>query len=50
MTGEIIGNLGSHSDSVESIAICKSEKTPFCVSCGMDTRINIYNIKENSLR
>jgi hypothetical protein len=40
MTGEIGGQLGSHADSVEGIAFCKTAL--FTVSCGIDNKINIY--------
>jgi len=46
MTGEIGGLLGSHADSVESLAFCKVAS--YTVSCGIDPNINIYF--ENSLR
>lgn len=47
MTGEVGGQLGEHSDSVESIAICKSEASQLCVTCGIDVHINIYDIKKD---
>lgn len=51
MTGEIGGVLAEHDDSVESIAFClKHEMAPYAVSCGMDTNIKIYNLKESKLR
>lgn len=51
LTGEIGGMLGEHNDSVESIAFClKFDHAPYAVSCGMDTNINIYNLKESKLR
>lgn len=49
-TGEIGGAMGIHADSVESIAFCENPATPYCVSCAIDTKINIYNVKESSLR
>uniref|UniRef100_A0A7S3IEQ6 Uncharacterized protein n=1 Tax=Strombidium inclinatum TaxID=197538 RepID=A0A7S3IEQ6_9SPIT len=49
-TGEIAGCLGQHGESVESIDFCPSDVMDFCVSVGMDTNINIYNIKEHKLR
>jgi len=49
-TGEIGGLLATHADSVESIAFCKNPANNFCVSCGMDTNINIYNVRDQSLR
>ncbi len=49
-TGEIGGAMGIHADSVESIAFCENSATPYCVSCAIDTKINIYNVKESSLR
>lgn len=35
---------------MESIAFCKGEGQPFCVSCGIDNNIFIYNMKEFRLR
>ena len=35
---------------MESIAFCKNDEAPFCVSCAIDSNINIYNIKENKIR
>lgn len=49
-TGEIHGVLGSHTDSVEAISFCLHPTTPFAVTCGMDTELHIYNLKENGLR
>ena len=49
-TGEVGGILGQHTDSVEGIAFCLHPTTPFCVTCGMDTELNIYNLKENVVR
>ena len=50
-TGECAGTLGSHVDSVESITFCKNDdSTPYCVSCGIDTNIHIYNLKEMKIR
>lgn len=45
-TGEVGGCLGTHADSVESITFCKAPEAPYCVSCAMETNINVYNIKE----
>ena len=50
LTGEVGGILGKHTDSVESIAFCLHPSTPYCVTCGMDSAINVYNMQENSLR
>jgi len=50
MTGEGGGLLGEHADSVEGIAFCVSEQAPYCVSCAMDTKIHVYNLKELKLR
>lgn len=32
-----------HADSVESVAFCGSEIAPYCVSCGLDSKLNIYD-------
>jgi WD40 repeat protein len=50
ITGQVGTILSTHAKSVESIAICENEDTPFAVSCGIDTIINIYSIKEMNLR
>ena len=50
LTGEVGGVYGMHSGSVEDIVFCKSEALPYCVSCAIDSNINIYNIKENKVR
>jgi WD40 repeat protein len=42
--------LAEHKDSVECITFCQNDAAPFAVSCGMDTTINIYNIKDLNLR
>lgn len=49
-TGEVGGIYGTHTGSVESIAFSSGEELPFCVSCAIDSVINIYNIKENTVR
>ena len=49
-TGETGGMLAEHKDSVECITFCQNDAAPFAVSCGMDTTINIYNIKDLNLR
>ena len=47
-TGEIIGLIGSHADSVESIAF--NRQLPICVSAGIDVNINIYDLNKAELR
>lgn len=47
-TGEVGGLLGDHQDSVE--AICFSKAQPLCVSAGIDTYINIYDLARTELR
>ena len=47
-TGEIGGLFGTHKDSVESIVMSKVQ--PICVSAGIDTTINIYDLNTMSLR
>lgn len=47
-TGEVGGLLGDHSDSVESI--CFSKHSPVCVSGGIDTHLNIYDLTRTELR
>lgn len=49
-TGEVGGVLGQHTDSVEGIAFCLHPSAPYCVTCGMDSEIHVYNMKENGLR
>ena len=48
MTGEVGGMIGDHTDSVESI--CFSKNYPVCVSAGIDTKINIYDLTRTELR
>lgn len=48
LTGEIGGLLGEHKDSVESIVFSKT--LPICVSAGIDTTINIYDLNKPELR
>lgn len=50
ITGEIGGKLGEHAGSVESFAFCKAPNSHFAVSCGIDSKINIYNVKDLKLR
>lgn len=47
-TGEVGGLLGDHADSVEAIAFSRSH--PICVSAGIDTKINIYDLNRTELR
>ena len=50
-TGQLIGILPSpHSSSVESIAFCLDEQAPYCVSAGLDSKMNIYDVSTKSLR
>lgn len=54
-TGEIGGLFPHpHSDSVECIEFCRSPASPYCVSCSMDNKINVYDVSSlgttNSLR
>jgi hypothetical protein len=44
MTGEIIGCIGTHKDSVETIAI--NAPLQIAASAGMDSIINIYDLKD----
>lgn len=48
LTGEIGGLIGDHVDSVEAIAFCKTH--PICVSAGIDTYINIYDLNKTEMR
>lgn len=50
MTGEGGCLLGEHADSVECIAFCQSEQAPYAVSCAIDTKIHIYNLKDFTIR
>jgi WD40 repeat protein len=47
-TGEVGSLIGDHTDSVETIAFSKSH--PICVSAGIDTHINIYDLTRTELR
>lgn len=49
-TGEVGRLLAKHLNSVESIAFCPNPEQPYCVSCGIDNQINIYDIKKFELR
>lgn len=50
-TGELGSRiLSTHAESVESIAFCQNPDSPYCVSCGMDNKINIYDCKKFELR
>jgi WD40 repeat protein len=40
--------IGDHTDSVEAIAFSRSH--PICVSAGIDTNINIYDLTRTKLR
>lgn len=42
MTGEINGVIGTHTDSVESIAI--SQTQPIACSAGIDSKIHVYDL------
>lgn len=44
MTGEIIGCIGTHKDSVETIVINSSLQ--IAASAGIDSKINIYDLKD----
>jgi len=50
VTGEFGSILATHAESVESIAFCKNPVNPYCVSCGIDTKIIIYDIKKFEVR
>jgi len=47
-TGEVGGLLGDHSDTVESIVFSKVQ--PLCVTGGIDTHLNIYDLTRTELR
>lgn len=47
-TGEVGGLIGDHTDSVEAIAFSKT--LPVCVSAGIDTKLNIYDLTKTELR
>ncbi len=47
-TGEIGGLLGDHADSVEAIAFSRHQ--PLCVSGGIDSNLNIYDLTRTELR
>lgn len=47
-TGEIGGMIGEHADTVESITM--SRTLPVCVSAGIDTKINIYDLNTMQIR
>ena len=48
MTGEVLGRIGKHADSCESIVF--SKELPIAVSAGIDTNIYIYDLKDFSIR
>lgn len=48
MTGEINGVIGTHTDSVESIAISKTQ--PIACSAGIDTKIHVYDLNNFTRR
>jgi len=48
MTGEVLGRVGKHADSCESIVF--SKELPIAVSAGIDTNIYIYNLEDWSIR
>jgi WD40 repeat protein len=47
-TGEIGSLIGEHINSVESIVM--SRTLPICVSAGIDTNINIYDLNKLEIR
>lgn len=47
-TGEIGGRIGEHVDSVEAIVF--SKVLPICLSAGIDTTINIYDLNTMQIR
>ena len=48
MTGEINGIIGTHKDSCESIIISKTQ--PIGCSAGIDSKINVYDLTNFTLR
>ena len=48
MTGEINGVIGTHADSCESIAISRTQ--PIACSAGIDSKINVYDMTNFTLR
>ena len=48
MTGEINGVIGTHQDSCESIAISRTQ--PIACSAGIDSKINVYDMTNFTLR
>jgi WD40 repeat protein len=46
MTGEIVGCIGTHKDSVESIVINSS--SAIAASAGIDSKINVYDLKDQN--
>lgn len=48
MTGEINGVIGQHQDSCESIAISATQ--PIACSAGIDSKINVYDMTNFTLR
>jgi len=46
MTGEIVGCIGTHNDSVESIVIHSGNN--IAASAGIDNNINIYDLKDQN--
>jgi len=48
MTGEINGVIGTHNDSCESIAISLNQ--PIACSAGIDSKINVYDLTNFTLR
>lgn len=47
-TGEVVGQVGSHKDSVESVVI--SKELQFAASAGIDTTIIVYDLKDSQVR
>lgn len=48
MTGEVNGVIGTHADSVESIAISKTQ--PIACSAGIDNKIHVYDLNNFTRR
>lgn len=47
-TGEVLGKIGEHKDSVESIVI--SQELQFAASAGIDCNILVYDLKDSKIR
>ena len=49
-TGETMGVVGQHSDSVESICFNQNSGFPIAVSAGIDTSIFVYDLAKMEIR